>query len=129
MSIVVSGISKSYNQQKALDAISFSIRQGEIVGFLGPNGAGKSTMMKILTTYSNPSEGTALVHNFDIATNAIEVTFVPEATRISTTTTTIDCPDRWAKVIALRTLLNLQLRLQDGRDPKEELVSEEVILC
>lgn len=62
------------------------------------------------------------------ATNAIEVTFVPEATRISTTTTTIDCPDRWAKVIALRTLLNLQLRLQDGRDPKEELVSEEVIL-
>jgi|TARA_R110002020_G_scaffold73714_1_gene189067 hypothetical protein len=64
----------------------------------------------------------------EAATDAIEVTFVPEATRISTTTTTIDCPDRWAKVIALRALLNLQLRLQDGRDPKEELVSEEMIL-
>ena len=40
----------------------------------------------------------------------------------------IDCPDRWAKVITLRALLNLQLRLQDGRDPKEELVSEEKLM-
>ena len=62
------------------------------------------------------------------ATNAIEVTFVPSATRLSTTTTVIDCPDRWAKVIALRSLLNLQLRLQDGRDPTFELRSEEAIL-
>jgi hypothetical protein len=64
----------------------------------------------------------------EAATNAIEVTFVPSATRLSTTTTVIDCPDRWAKVIALRSLLNLQLRLQDGRDPTMELGSEEMIL-
>ena len=62
------------------------------------------------------------------ATDAIEVTWVPSATRLSTTTTVIDCPDRWAKVIALRALLNLQLRLQDGRDPTMELGSEEAIL-
>ena len=62
------------------------------------------------------------------ATNAIEVTFVPQATRLSTATTVIDCPDRWAKVITLRALLNLQLRLQDGRDPKEELSTEEKTL-
>ena len=62
------------------------------------------------------------------ATDAIEVTWVPEATRMSTTTTTIDCPDRWSKVIALRALLNLQLRLQDGRDPREELANEERLL-
>jgi len=62
------------------------------------------------------------------ATDAIEVTWVPSATRLSTTTTVIDCPDRWVKVIALRSLLNLQLRLQDGRDPREELTSEEKLM-
>ena len=62
------------------------------------------------------------------ATDAIEVTFVPQATRLSTTTTVIDCPDRWSKVIVLRTLLNLQLRLMDNRDPREELANEEKTL-
>ena len=57
MSIKVENITKVYGEQKALNTISFSVKSAEIVGFLGPNGAGKSTMMKILTTYINPSEG------------------------------------------------------------------------
>ncbi|WP_025741127.1 gliding motility-associated ABC transporter ATP-binding subunit GldA [Aquimarina pacifica] len=73
MSISVSNISKLYKDQKALTSISFEITKGEIVGFLGPNGAGKSTLMKILTTYIAPSEGTALVNNFDIDANPIDV--------------------------------------------------------
>ena len=73
MSIVVSEVSKFYGQQKALDAISFTVNKGEIVGFLGPNGAGKSTMMKILTTYINPSEGTAKVNDYDIDAQAKHV--------------------------------------------------------
>tara|TARA_R110001583_G_scaffold123574_1_gene275017 strand:+ start:249 stop:941 length:693 start_codon:yes stop_codon:yes gene_type:complete len=64
----------------------------------------------------------------EAATDAIEITFVPAATQLSTTTTVIDCADRWAKVITLRALLNLQLRLQDGRDPREELASEEKLM-
>jgi ABC-2 type transport system ATP-binding protein len=68
MSIEVNGISKSYGTQKALDAITFSIQKGEIVGFLGPNGAGKSTLMKILTTFLNADEGTAVVNGSDVAT-------------------------------------------------------------
>lgn len=67
MSIEVKDITKSYGDQKALDAVSFSIQKGEIVGFLGPNGAGKSTLMKILTTYLNADEGTALVNGHDVA--------------------------------------------------------------
>ena len=67
MSISVEKISKSYGSQKALDAVSFAIQKGEIVGFLGPNGAGKSTMMKILTTYLRPSGGTAEVNGFSVA--------------------------------------------------------------
>lgn len=67
MSIEVKGITKSYGEQKALEAVSFSIQKGEIVGFLGPNGAGKSTLMKILTTFLNADEGTALVNDNDVA--------------------------------------------------------------
>lgn len=68
MSIEVKDISKSYGEQKALDAVSFTVSKGEIVGFLGPNGAGKSTLMKILTTYLNADEGTAMVNGNDVAT-------------------------------------------------------------
>lgn len=67
MSIYVNNISKFYGTQKALDAISFTVNKGEIVGFLGPNGAGKSTLMKILTTYINADEGIAKINEFDVS--------------------------------------------------------------
>jgi ABC-2 type transport system ATP-binding protein len=73
MSISVSGITKVYGQQKALDNVSFEIGGGEVVGFLGPNGAGKSTMMKILTCYLPPTEGTARVCGFDTREQSMEV--------------------------------------------------------
>jgi ABC-2 type transport system ATP-binding protein len=73
MSIEVKNITKTYGKQIALDAISFSIKKGEIVGFLGPNGAGKSTLMKILTTYLTADKGGAYVNGFDLATQAIQV--------------------------------------------------------
>ena len=73
MSIAIQNISKSYGTQKALDAISFTINKGEIVGFLGPNGAGKSTLMKILTTYLTADEGSAKVNGFDVTTQQKDV--------------------------------------------------------
>lgn len=73
MSLKVINISKSFGSQKALNNVSFEIRQGEIVGFLGPNGAGKSTMMKILTTYSKADTGEAFVNGFDVLTKPKEV--------------------------------------------------------
>ncbi|MDN3666668.1 gliding motility-associated ABC transporter ATP-binding subunit GldA [Algibacter miyuki] len=73
MSIEVVGISKLYGKQKALNNISFKVNKPEIVGFLGPNGAGKSTMMKILTTYIQPSEGTAQVNGHDISAKTQQV--------------------------------------------------------
>lgn len=69
MSIEVKNITKIYGHQKALDAISFSVKNAEIVGFLGPNGAGKSTLMKILTTYIGATEGEAKVNGFDIVSH------------------------------------------------------------
>jgi ABC-2 type transport system ATP-binding protein len=82
MSIEVTNISKSYGAQKALDNISFSVNKGEIVGFLGPNGAGKSTLMKILTTYINADEGSALVNGNDVNTQQkavqLSIGYLPE---------------------------------------------------
>jgi ABC-2 type transport system ATP-binding protein len=73
MSIAVENITKFYGEQKALDAVNFEVKKGEIVGFLGPNGAGKSTLMKILTTYLSASEGNAKVNGFDVKENALDV--------------------------------------------------------
>lgn len=73
MSIKVSSITKIYGKQKALDAVSFEIAPGEVVGLLGPNGAGKSTIMKILTCFIPPTSGDASVCNFDILEQSIEV--------------------------------------------------------
>ena len=82
MSIVVENITKTYGTQKALDAVSFSIDSGEIVGFLGPNGAGKSTMMKIITTYINPTDGVVTVNGHQVATEPMlvkqSVGYLPE---------------------------------------------------
>lgn len=82
MSIQVSQVSKFYNTQKALDGVSFTVNPGEIVGFIGPNGAGKSTMMKILTGYLPPSEGSATVCGFDVVSQSIEaracIGYLPE---------------------------------------------------
>jgi ABC-2 type transport system ATP-binding protein len=66
MSIKVNNVTKVYGTQTALNNISFNVTQPEIVGFLGPNGAGKSTMMKILTTYIQPTEGTTQVSGFSV---------------------------------------------------------------
>ncbi len=73
MSIQVDSIIKEYGTQKALNGVSFKIDSGEIVGFLGPNGAGKSTMMKIITTYIEPTSGSVFVNGFDTKDNGIEV--------------------------------------------------------
>jgi ABC-2 type transport system ATP-binding protein len=83
MSITVNNLTKIYGSQKAVDAISFTIDKGEIVGFLGPNGAGKSTTMKIITGYLPASAGTATVCGLTVDENNNEtkkkIGYLPEA--------------------------------------------------
>ncbi|MCB0795332.1 MAG: gliding motility-associated ABC transporter ATP-binding subunit GldA [Flavobacteriales bacterium] len=73
MSIDVKAVTRSFGPQMALDAVSFTIGAGEVVGFLGPNGAGKSTMMKVLTCFLPPTQGTAKVCGFDVEKQSMEV--------------------------------------------------------
>lgn len=55
--IEVKNLTKEFNGLKAVDSISFSVKQGEIFAFLGPNGAGKTTTIKMLTTLLHPTSG------------------------------------------------------------------------
>lgn len=73
MSLQIRNLTKIYGQQKALHDITFSVNEGEIVGFLGPNGAGKSSTMKIATCYLPPTSGQVLVGGFDVAGQPMKV--------------------------------------------------------
>jgi ABC-2 type transport system ATP-binding protein len=66
-------LTKRYGQHVAIDDISFTVDQGEIVGFLGPNGAGKTTTMNIITGYLSASEGRVEVADYDVLDNPTEV--------------------------------------------------------
>ncbi|MBD3869699.1 MAG: ATP-binding cassette domain-containing protein [Acidobacteria bacterium] len=80
--IEVKGLARRYGSTWALVDLSFTVGEGEVVGFLGPNGAGKSTAMKILTCSLAPTAGTASVAGFDVQKDAINVRrhigFMPE---------------------------------------------------
>ena len=73
MAVKVASVYKYYNEQCALNNVSFEIGKGEILGFLGPNGAGKSTMMKIITCFLPASSGTVEVCGFDVNKNPLDV--------------------------------------------------------
>ncbi|MHB8618907.1 MAG: ABC transporter ATP-binding protein [Chloroflexota bacterium] len=71
--IEVKNLSKTYADKAAVRDISFSVNQGEILGFLGPNGAGKTTTMRILTGYMPATSGTAVVAGYDVFSQSLEV--------------------------------------------------------
>jgi ABC-2 type transport system ATP-binding protein len=82
--IRVDRLTKNYGPHRAVNAISFQVPRGEVLGFLGPNGAGKSTTMKMLTCFLTPTEGRAEVAGLDVYTQSLEVRrrigYLPEDT-------------------------------------------------
>jgi ABC-2 type transport system ATP-binding protein len=65
--IEVKALTKIFNGKvRAVDEISFDVKEGEILGFLGPNGAGKTTTLNMLATLLRPTSGTATVNGWDI---------------------------------------------------------------
>jgi len=64
--IEISNVTKKYGSFTAVNDISFTVQNGEIIGFLGPNGAGKSTTMNMIAGFIEPTEGTIIVNGYDI---------------------------------------------------------------
>lgn len=64
--IEVDNIAKHFKKVKAVDGVSFKVRDGEVVGLLGANGAGKTTIMRLLGTVLQPTNGTAHVNGMDV---------------------------------------------------------------
>jgi len=81
--IEVQDLTKAYGPVTAVDHVSFSVNEGEILGFLGPNGAGKTTTMRILTGYLPATSGTAKIAGFDVTNDSLaarrHLGYLPEA--------------------------------------------------
>ena len=71
--VEVNNLVKRFGEFVAVDRVSLAVERGEIFGFLGPNGAGKSTTIRILCGLLAPTEGTARVNGFDVATQPEDV--------------------------------------------------------
>ncbi len=82
MSVIVKGLTKKFDQQLAVDHLSFEAHKGQILGFLGPNGAGKTTTMKMICCYMEPTSGSAEVEGYDIAKSPLmvrkQIGYLPE---------------------------------------------------
>ncbi len=80
--IEAKSLSKFYGKLAAVDNLSFSVADGDVLGFLGPNGAGKSTTMKMLAGFLTPSSGTASINGHDILTDSLaarrQLGYLPE---------------------------------------------------
>jgi len=64
--LVVNNLQKNFGKLAAVDALSFEVREGEILGVMGPNGAGKTTVFNLLTGILKPDEGTIIFEGKDI---------------------------------------------------------------
>lgn len=80
--IEVTGLSKKYGSHIAVRNVSFTVNDGEVLGFLGLNGAGKSTIMNIMTGYISMTEGSVTINGYDILLNPAEakkhIGYLPE---------------------------------------------------
>ena len=83
MALIVKGLSKKYEQQVAVDDLSFTIEKGAVVGFLGPNGAGKSTTLKMIAGFLTPDAGEVILNGISNQKDPIAfkklIGYLPEA--------------------------------------------------
>jgi ABC-2 type transport system ATP-binding protein len=80
--IEINKLTKKFDQFVAVDGLSFTVIEGEVLGFLGPNGAGKSTTMKVITGFLSPSSGSVKIDGNDISQRSLKakslIGYLPE---------------------------------------------------
>ncbi|MDQ5983342.1 MAG: Linearmycin resistance ATP-binding protein LnrL [Eubacteriales bacterium SKADARSKE-1] len=109
--VEVKNLVKNYGGKEALKNISFSVKEGEVLGFLGPNGAGKSTTMNIITGYLSSNSGTVTIDGNEILENPIKakskIGYLPETPPLY--------PD-----MTVKSYLSFMFDLKKVKLPKEE---------
>lgn len=68
--VEINGLTKTFDQQTAVDQVSFNIKRGEVFGLLGPNGAGKTTTLRMMTTLLQPTSGDIKIFGHDVKTES-----------------------------------------------------------
>jgi len=80
--IRVDNLTKVYGEFKAVDGVSFEVKQGETFALLGPNGSGKSTILKCLAGLVHPTKGKMTINGFDVSQQAREarkwISYLPQ---------------------------------------------------
>lgn len=113
--VEVKKLTKNYGNIKAVDNISFTVGEGEILGFLGPNGAGKSTTMNIITGYISSTSGTVTIDGKEILENPKEakakIGYLPEIPPLYTDMT-------------VKKYLEFMFNLKKVKLPKKEHIEE-----
>ncbi len=129
----VEGFSKRYGERVAVDALSFAVRGGEIVGLVGPNGAGKTTTMRAIAGIHPPTTGALRVAGFDVARQATEakrrLALIPDEPHLFQTLTVWEHLEFTARVYGVRgweatarALLD-ELEMTDRRDSMADELS------
>ena len=114
LAITVNDLAKRYGTVIALDGVSFSVTEGEVLVLLGPNGAGKTTAVEILEGYRRADQGKIEVFGFDPATGGREfrdrIGIVLQETGIET-------------MLTVRETMDLYGASYTRRRPPDELIS------
>jgi len=96
----VERLGKRYGRRQAVNGVSFEVNEREVVGLLGPNGSGKTTILRVLTGYLRPSEGTVRIDGFDVVRDGPQararVGYVPENAPLYGTCGWTNSSNSWA---------------------------------
>jgi ABC-2 type transport system ATP-binding protein len=133
--IEVSSLSKVYNVGekfiKAIDDVSFSVKEGMVFGLLGPNGAGKTTTIKVLTTLTRPDKGRCIIGGFDLQKEPMEVkrliAVVPQENNLDRELTAYENLLIYGKLHGVKDLkekIEDKLRMVALMDRKDTMVSQ-----
>lgn len=113
--IEVKNLTKQFGSKTAVKNVSFSVKEGEILGFLGPNGAGKSTTMNMITGYISSTSGTAMINGIDVLEDPIgakrHIGYLPEKPPVYGDMT-------------VKEYLNFVYKLKKSRLPRESHLAE-----
>ncbi len=124
--IEVKNVTKKYGNFTAVDNITFTVKDGEVVGLLGQNGAGKSTTMNMITGFIEPTEGNIVINGFDIMKKPLkakkQIGYMPENVPLYTELTVKE----FVTYMAELKLVERKIRKQEVENVIKEIGLQEV---